>query len=316
LREVIVAPWLYGILGLTAAVNLVWLASTRIDVYLGDALAIAAPIALFGNLLFITKRLLRYDETPARWLVLTDALFQGLFFLKLAWLNVRLLNHLTMSTALPYVDDVLIAWDRALGLDWLGYFQWVHDRPWAIDLLDVSYTSLSMLSVLALFALLAMGETLRARLFVEAFFVTAVISIAIGCLFPAEAAVVTMAGALDQYPNFETAPGVYHIAHMERLRAADAAILLDPMRLPGLVTIPSFHTAAGIILAAAFWRTKLAWPVLGYSIVMIASTPIFGGHYFVDLIAGTALAFLVFAALLSQPIYAPLRSGRFSWQRA
>jgi membrane-associated phospholipid phosphatase len=30
-----------------------------------------------------------------------------------------------------------------------------------------------------------------------------------------------------------------------------------------------------------------------YSIVMIASTPVFGGHYFVDLIAGIALAIVM-----------------------
>ena len=310
MRFILVAPWLYGALGLTAAINVLWLATSRVDLYLGDALAIAAPIALIGTALIVTRRLIGIGGRPQRWLVLTDALFQGLFFLKLAWLNVRLLNHLTMSTAFPYVDGTLIAWDRALGFDWPAYFQWVHDRPWTIDLLDLSYTSLSTLSVAGLVALLCMGETLRARLFVEAFFVTALISIAVGSLFPAEAAVMTLAGAMEHYPNIDGAPGVYHIEHLDRLRAPEGAILLDPLRLPGLVTIPSFHTAAGVLLVAVFWRTPLAWPVLAYGLVMVAATPIFGGHYFVDLVAGGALALLVLAALGSQAIFAPLRRGR------
>lgn len=36
---------------------------------------------------------------------------------------------------------------------------------------------------------------------------------------------------------------------------------------------------------------------------MIASTPVLGGHYFVDLIAGTAVAALVAWAFGSLPVY-------------
>jgi membrane-associated phospholipid phosphatase len=54
----------------------------------------------------------------------------------------------------------------------------------------------------------------------------------------------------------------------------------------------------------------MALPVLAYTVVMIASTPIFGSHYFVDLIAGTAVALAVMATIRNQPRYAALRPQR------
>jgi len=310
MREIIVARWAYALLLVIAAINLVWLTTTRVDLILDDMFGVLLPSLMIGSLLVLTGRMIHLRTHAPRALVLTDALFQGLLFLSLAWLNMRVLNHLSMSTALPYADHLILAWDRALGFDWLAYFEWVHDRPDVIRLLDMSYTSLTPLSALALIGLVVMGQTLRARFFVESFFVTALVCISVGWLLPAEAAVEFTIADMAQYPNFAAAPGTYHLVHMDALRAPEGRILLDPLNLPGLVTIPSFHTAAGVVLAVAFWRTPMALPVLAYTVVMIASTPIFGSHYFVDLIAGTAVALAVMAIIRNQPRYAALGPQR------
>ncbi len=56
-------------------------------------------------------------------------------------------------------------------------------------------------------------------------------------------------------------------------------------------------------MLGATFRSFLFLPVLAYCGMMIASTPVFGGHYFVDLIAGTALALVVLLVVARLPGY-------------
>jgi membrane-associated phospholipid phosphatase len=213
-------------------------------------------------------------------------LFQGTLFLQVAWIVLRLLNHLSMTVRLPYADAFLSHLDGSLGLDWRSYFEWVASHRLLRSVLDLAYTSLTPVSVVAFVSLVAMNRTRLARYFLETFVATAVLCISIGMFFPAQAAVAYY--PLDPallLPFGRTPPGSYHLEHLARLRGP-GPITLDLQSLPGLVTFPSFHTAAGVVLARSFFRTPLFWPALSYAVVMIAATPVFGAHYFVDLIAG------------------------------
>jgi membrane-associated phospholipid phosphatase len=66
---------------------------------------------------------------------------------------------------------------------------------------------------------------------------------------------------------------------------------LTAMTAEGIITFPSFHAALAVIFAVALWPVPilLRWIGLALNILMIASTPIDGGHYFIDVIAGIAI---------------------------
>lgn len=71
----------------------------------------------------------------------------------------------------------------------------------------------------------------------------------------------------------------------------------------GLVSFPSFHAAAAIMLAWA--AAPLRWiglPVIALNVAMWCSTLISGSRYLVDLIAGTlvAVAAISLAALITR----------------
>ena len=132
----------------------------------------------------------------------------------------------------------------------------------------------------------------RAREFIETFLITAVICIVIGAAFPAKAAVIFLIPDLSIFEPLGWVPGAYHISYMDMLRTSNGPVILDPNRLPGLVTFPSFHTASGILIISACRKTWVYVPAWIYSITMIAATPVLGGHYFVDLIAGMAVALM------------------------
>jgi hypothetical protein len=67
--------------------------------------------------------------------------------------------------------------------------------------------------------------------------------------------------------------------------------VLDLATMTGLVTFPSFHAASAAIYLWALWPVKLLRPaaILANGL-MLAATPVIGGHYFVDVLAGIAVA--------------------------
>ena len=73
---------------------------------------------------------------------------------------------------------------------------------------------------------------------------------------------------------------------------------LDLLNLAGIVTFPSFHACSAVLYAWAFWPVWWMRPIaLLANVAMLASTPVDGGHYFIDLLAGIAVAiFAIFAA--------------------
>lgn len=67
--------------------------------------------------------------------------------------------------------------------------------------------------------------------------------------------------------------------------------ILDWSHIDGLVTFPSFHTTAAILLAWSMRNVPIArWVFLVLNILMIVATPTHGGHYLIDVLAGAVLA--------------------------
>ncbi|WP_165405695.1 phosphatase PAP2 family protein [Bradyrhizobium genosp. SA-3] len=67
--------------------------------------------------------------------------------------------------------------------------------------------------------------------------------------------------------------------------------LLDAFQLGPLLTFPSFHAVSAVLYMWVLWPIR--W-VRGIGVlwngVMLAATPIGGGHYFVDVFAGVVVA--------------------------
>ena len=67
--------------------------------------------------------------------------------------------------------------------------------------------------------------------------------------------------------------------------------VIDLAHLRGLVSAPSFHTAAAVIYIRAAWPIRsLRWPVLALNAAMLLSTPVEGTHYLADMLIGAAVA--------------------------
>ena len=72
---------------------------------------------------------------------------------------------------------------------------------------------------------------------------------------------------------------------------AGVLVISNLLNLGGIVTFPSFHAASAVLYTWALWPLRWSRPlVVLVNGVMLAATPLNGGHYFIDVIAGVAIA--------------------------
>ena len=68
---------------------------------------------------------------------------------------------------------------------------------------------------------------------------------------------------------------------------------LAPRALKAIVTFPSFHAAMAVLLTYPYRKFTAAFPlVIFWNGLMLVSVPKHGSHYFVDVLAGAAVAVL------------------------
>lgn len=202
------------------------------------------------------------------------------------------LSYAVASTAGPLWDTTFYAWDQALGLDWRAYLVFVNDHPQLGFAYTLAYRSL-MLQIMLVVTLLGFsGRLVALRKFVLAFVVSGTITVLISALMPAMDNFVYLHLTPKDFQNLQPAASYVHVAHLTGLRDGTLKIIsLD--EIEGIITFPSFHGTLGALFLWAFWKVSVARvPALVLNTLLVASTPIDGGHYFVDVIAGLAIAIL------------------------
>lgn len=275
---------------LTCAVDFCWLALSEQFSVDKITLLESASVTVVMLLLALYCRSRSHDEFKA-----IGRAAEGLMLASVAFIALRLLNHLTTSVVFPMEDDALANIDKTLGLSWPAYAGWVADVPALVQIFAVSYSNLSLLAIVVLLVLYCLGRADRAEEFIQLFFFCALASILIGMVFPAEGAMARYETP-DMLAAFGPDAGNYALSFQHVLRSnAPHMFKLDEM--PGLVIFPSFHTSSGLLIMYACRGMRFAAPVLmAYALIMIASTPIMGGHYFTDMLGGTLLTIAMISA--------------------
>ena len=204
--------------------------------------------------------------------------------------------YLTSRFNLPLIDAELIAADRLIGFDWRALLGWMNERPELGALLSACYRSFGAQIVIIVCLLFAGKHILHARRFMASFLLAGILCTTLAAFLPAVGAYAFYNLSSADYPNLNPAVGRSHEPILLGLRDGAITTLLFPVQ--GIVTFPSFHAAVGVLLIYAC--LPLRWLRLVFIVLnlgMIAATPIDGGHYLVDVVAGVALALLCIAAV-------------------
>ncbi|WP_181700819.1 phosphatase PAP2 family protein [Chthonobacter albigriseus] len=277
---------------LDAAISALIAAVIALDVVLGAALGFRVEWTTFGIPALATAAALTGAVVYGRWRPderLATACMGTAQLVAFTAAGAPL-SYIAASAGLPLQDDVFAAIDAALGFDWVWLFQ-VMDRWSALQpLFSVPYGSmLPQIAVMTL-ALGFFGRHLELRLFLLAFALAALSTVAASAVVPA-------VGPPLHY-NIEalglalkTATGTQHVAVFEGLRDGSIRTLVG-LGTEGLICMPSLHAASAVLLMrAGLVLPVLRWPFVAINALMLFSTVIEGSHYLADVLAGVALAF-------------------------
>lgn len=183
----------------------------------------------------------------------------------------------------PYVDGTLAAWDAALGFHWPTYAE--ATAPFAKPL-TVAYRSFGWQPFLIVIALVWSGQPRRMWTLIVASILASVLTTIAFPFFPAE-------GVYNHFgytpPGFDVRQTYQFTSSLDYFRGGGR--LIEPSNMTGLVSFPSYHTAEAILFAWAGWTVRwLRWPMIALNAVVLASVPVIGAHYFIDVVAGAAVA--------------------------
>ncbi len=198
-------------------------------------------------------------------------------------------DYLVMANNQPFAHEMLSRWDQALGLNWNAYAEFVANHLWLNWSLFQAYKYMVQALVIVIGLAIIQRRNQDANELITLTLFTGLATMCIGSFFPA-------VGAMTFYAN-DTLRALYpselEPTYLQELLEVRGSIpkLIDPTHIEGITQFPSFHTVCGLL---TIYGARRAWwslvPALIFSSLLIAATPIYGSHYFVDLLAGAGIA--------------------------
>jgi len=199
------------------------------------------------------------------------------------------LIYVAAAINLPLQDTLFNGLDHALGLDWVAYFNFIYHRYALLYAAVIAYGMIGW----PIFAVpIALGWTRQYRRLQEftlAFGIALVVTTVVAALLPG----IGTYAFYNVFPDPKIfTPGAYMDFLHAYPQVRDGSLrVLAYSHFTGLITFPSFHAAAAALYVWAFWPVRrLGVTMLVVNLAMMAATPIGGGHYFFDVIAGIAIA--------------------------
>ncbi|MGZ5875755.1 MAG: phosphatase PAP2 family protein [Bradyrhizobium sp.] len=199
------------------------------------------------------------------------------------------LSYVAATAGFALQDATLDAWDRSLGIDWTELLTFIASRPLLQNVLLVAYSSFALQTVTTVLVLGIAGQLTRLSTFIGAFVATTLVTIAVSAVYPAagpwlflnlqpENANGFLPTSSNSWPVFlGLRDGTLHTVY--------------GLNSEGIITFPSLHAALGVLFPAALWRvSSMRWIALALNGLLLLSTPAYGSHYVVDVIAGIAVA--------------------------
>lgn len=281
--RVIPGQWFVVGLGLSILVVAIMLVREQLHIELATA-----STAVYGGLAILGGAL-RYacHDARARW---QRAMRDGAEYIGLMMLMCLLgavASYPVAAVSAGFADPSLERIDRILHFNWIGWYDVVSAHPALQMLGSAAYVSIYVSPAILLGYFAYAGRRAEARLFLAAFWLSAVLTLILFMCFPAEGPLAFLwTGRIPYMPM----SALYQAELIPALRSHSIhEICLGTMH--GLVCAPSFHTTSAVLYIAAAWRVpKLRWPLVALNCAMLLATPVEGTHYLADMICGALLA--------------------------
>lgn len=268
-------------------VLLISLATTNFTITLSDPFGYF--MIPFAGTLGVLSLILLCQES-ARWPNLSHAA-TILSQLLLATMLSGPLIYIAASANYPFQDRNLYAIDHFLGLEWKSWLEVVNEYKLG-GISKFFYRTILGQPLLIPIVLCLTGHVVRCYQFVLAILAAVVATTVISIFWPAAGAYSFLGLTPADYPNLHPTDDFLHVYDLLLVRSGELRIL-DLADFKGIITFPSFHAATAVLYLWALWAIRWLRPIVFVcNGLLILSTPVEGGHYFIDVVAGIVLAFL------------------------
>jgi hypothetical protein len=189
-------------------------------------------------------------------------------------------------------DERLGRWDGYLGFDWLSYLRWVDQSAALTAVLRISYASLIPQIIVLVLALGFTGRVRELRIVMLGAIICGTICILVSAFFPAVSNPAHLGLTGRDFQHVNPWAGYLHLADLRALRDGSFTALHFGSA-QGIITFPSYHAGLSLVTMWGFWKCGPVWLRGGgmtIAALTIAATPVDGGHYLVDVLAGLAIA--------------------------
>jgi membrane-associated phospholipid phosphatase len=262
-----------------------------------EAFGVTSGIALALALIAYSPRFAESDQARVRLVFMSGAMAQIIQVTAI----VGPLTYVALAAGWPLQDFTLAALDRGMGFDSRSVILFVNDHPTLSNALTLGYVMIKWPLLVIPIVLALTRRFIRLQQFVMALTVAMVITIVISVFAPAIGNYQSLGLTAADVPNVNMIPFL-HLQHDIPQVRNGSLRYLELFKLAGVVAFPSFHAVCAILFAWAFAPVRGWGPAaLVLNGLMLASTPVLGGHYLIDVVGGIALAIasIAFAKWLS-----------------
>lgn len=250
------------------------------------AFSIPAGIAVALGLIAYLYAFAKADLADPKLVFTLGAISQLLFVVTI----MGPFSYVAGATAWPLQDHTFLAIDRALGMDPEMIARFVDQHDPLADWLARFYGLIKWPLLGIPIVLCLTSRLVRLQMFVFAFSMTLIVTIAISALVPAVGTFYGLQISPSQFPSLDVSMYAAQLRDIMALR--DGSLRhLEVFKLAGIVSFPSFHAASGILYMWALWPVRrIGGIAVALNLLMISATPVIGAHYMIDVLGGIALA--------------------------
>lgn len=250
------------------------------------------------------RLLMRYQETYR-----FGSVVEGNLLMSLVGIFGLMVCYAAAAAGAPLADMTFLELDRRLGYEWIDYAQFVSASRPARLILQGAYISIFIQPIIISPILYFTGQAIRFEKFILATMLSVSITASIFLCLPATTAWTFLGQEELAARVFSDLPLSTNswVTDLIRVRAGEGRHVTSAA---GIVAFPSYHCVSALLNIWAVWaagRIRLIFVLL--NIIMIASAPIFGGHYVIDLVGGALVAGLTIVVI--EPLHRSLLTSKF-----
>lgn len=191
----------------------------------------------------------------------------------------------------PLRDHLLDGMDKALGFDWPAFAHWVDRHDQVQKVFYFSYHTISLQIAFPLLVLAFAQRATELRIYLLAFTLAFVATIAISATMPAAGPIVFVDLRDFALLHFT---GATPVQQLMQLRQPGPFVMTEAPG--GIATFPSFHATIAVLTPLTLRRfPRIFTGLLVLDAAMLGATLTEGAHYLVDVLAGGTMAIVAHA---------------------